>query len=245
MDRRIFISTLMSLPFSATARAALPWKAEFVVGGFDGKTYAAGFRVIMDKDWKTYWRNPGTAGIPPYIEITGGNLASVTIDFPLPKRIIEESGEALGYHDEVIFPLTLKPIDATKPVAAHLSSFFGICAVVCTPAKFEADGKFALDNPQQFLITKWQMRVPQPAQFITATHLVDKFLVLELNQPIIDLFVEGPDNLYFRAPDFSKEAGKAWIKVERLKDTKDLLGIDLRITADANGQGLEQHVVVA
>lgn len=245
MDRRIFISTLMSLPFAQTALAALPWKAEFLVGGFDGKTYAAGFRIVMDKGWKTYWRNPGQAGIPPHIEITGVNLDSFTIDFPLPKRIVEESGEALGYHDEVVFPINLKPLDVTKPIAAHFSSFFGICAVVCTPAKFEADGKFAADSPQSFLITKWQMRVPQPEKFITAAHVTDQYLVLDLNQPLNDIFIEGPDRFYFEAPNFGKEAGKAWIKVDGLKDAKDLMGRDLRITADAIGQGLEQNITVA
>ncbi len=245
MDRRIFISTLASLPFISSAQATLPWKAEFVVGGFDGITYAAGFRVIMDKGWKTYWRNPGQAGIPPHIEITGANLESMTIDFPLPLRIIEDGSEALGYHDEVVFPISLKPIDATKPISAHLSSFFGICAVVCTPAKFEADGKFANDNPQSAIISKWQMRVPQPSRFISAAHVTEHYLVLDLKQSLKDIFVEGPDRYFFQAPDFAKETGRAWIKVEGLKDSKDLLGIELRITADANGPGLEQRVTVA
>lgn len=235
----------MSLPVIASAGAALPWKAEFIVGGFDGKIYSAGFRVIMEKGWKTYWRNPGQAGIPPHIEITGANLASTAFDFPLPLRIVEESGEALGYHDEVVFPISLQPLDMTKPINAHFSSFFGICAVVCTPAKFEADGKFATDNPQSFLITKWQMKVPQPAQFITAAHVSDRYLVLDLNQSLKDIFVEGPDRFYFEAPDFRKEQGKAWIKVDGLKNDGDLAGMDLRITADASGQGLEQHVTVA
>ena len=234
----------MSLPVIAGAVAALPWKAEFIVGGFDGKNYSAGFRITMEKGWKTYWRNPGQAGIPPHIEITGANLASTTIEFPLPLRIVEESGEALGYHDVVVFPITLQPLDVAKPITAHFSSFFGICAVVCTPARFEADEKFAVGAPQSFVVTKWQMKVPQLAQFITGAHVSGLYLVLDLNQPLKDIFVEGLDRFYFEAPDFAKEPGKAWIKIDGLKNDKDLSGIKLRITADANGQGLEQEVAV-
>jgi DsbC/DsbD-like thiol-disulfide interchange protein len=245
MDRRIFISTLASMPFISGARAAVPWKAEFISGSFDGKAYSAGLHITLDKGWKTYWRNPGDAGIPPSINISSENIQTVSIDFPLPLRIVEANGEALGYHDDVLFPINLLPKDPTKPFTAQLSSFFGVCEQVCTPAKFDANVQFEPKNPLSELITKWQMRVPQPSKFVNAANLDEKFLILDLNQPIKDIFVEGPDNLYFRAPDFEKESGKAWIKIDGLKNAKDLQGVDLRTTADANGQGLEQHVTVA
>ncbi len=245
MDRRIFISTLLSLPFAASARAAVQWQAEFVNGGFDGKIYAAGLHITLNEGWKTYWRNPGQTGIPPDIKIIGDNIESFTIDFPLPLRIVDGSGEAFGYHEEVVFPISITPIDATKPVSAHLASFFGVCAEVCTPAKFEADANFNIGAPQSPLIQNWQMRVPQLAQFISAAHISDHYLMLDLKQSLTDIFIEGPDRYYFAAPDFKKETGKAWIKVAGLKNDKDLLGLKLRITADVNGQGLEQEVIVA
>lgn len=245
MDRRIFISSLASIAFTSSARAAVPWKAEFVSGSFDGKAYSAGLHITLDKGWITYWRNPGDAGIPPSINISGKNIQTVTIDFPLPLRINEANGEALGYHDDVLFPIKLLPKDASKPFDAQLSSFFGVCAEVCTPAKFDSQVKFEPKNPLSELITKWQMRVPQISQFVNAANLDEKFLVLDLNQSINDIFVEGPDSLYFRAPDFTKEVGKAWIRIDGLKNAKDLQGVNLRLTANANGQGLEQQVTVA
>ncbi len=245
MDRRIFISTLLSLPLVTNARAAVQWQAEFIADGFDGKNYIAGLHISLAKGWKTYWRNPGQTGIPPDIKITGNNIESFSVDFPLPLRIIDGSGEAFGYHDEVVFPISIKPKDPNKPVSAHLASFFGVCAEVCTPAKFEADANFKIGAPQLSFLKEWQMRVPQTSQFIAASRLSEHYLVLELNQPLTDIFVEGPDRYYFGAPDFKKENGKAWIKVAGLKNDKDLLGLELRITADANGQGLEQQVVVA
>jgi DsbC/DsbD-like thiol-disulfide interchange protein len=249
MDRRIFISTLVSLPFIAPARAALPWSAKFINGGFDGKFHQAGLHIILNKGWKTYWRNPGEAGIPPDISAaTADNLESLTIDFPLPLRIKDESGEALAYHDEVLFPLYLKPRDEGKPVSAHMSSFFGVCAQVCTPAKFEGDLKFALTaepSADADLIAKWQALVPQPASIVSAAQVVDGFLVLELKQQLDDIFVEGPDHYYFRNPDLGREQGKAWIKIDGLKNPGELKGVNLRITVNAGGIGLEQRIAVA
>jgi DsbC/DsbD-like thiol-disulfide interchange protein len=249
MDRRVLISTLLSLPFAAPARAALPWSARFVSGGFDGAAYQAGLHIMLDKGWKTYWRNPGEAGIPPDIRaIIADNLDGLTFDFPLPQRIKDESGEALAYHDEVLFPLYLKPKDASKPVSAQMSSFFGVCAQICTPAKFEGALSFAPSSAptaEAELIAKWQALVPRHGSIITSAKVSDKFLVLELRQSVSDVFVEGPDRYYFRAPDFNREAGKAWLAIDGLKNADDLKGVDLRITVDANGQGLEQHITVA
>jgi DsbC/DsbD-like thiol-disulfide interchange protein len=249
MDRRVLISTLLSLPFAAPARAALPWSAKFVSAGFDGTAYQAGLHIMLDKGWKTYWRNPGEAGIPPDIRaLTSDNLESLTIDFPLPLRIKDESGEALAYHDEVLFPLHLKPKDASKSLTAQMSSFFGVCEQVCTPAKFEGDLSFAPSSapmPDAALIAKWQALVPKPRSIITAAKVSDKFLVLDLVQPVNDVFVEGPDRYYFRGPDFSREPGKVWLAIDGLKNPGDLKAVDLRITVDANGQGLEQHITVA
>jgi DsbC/DsbD-like thiol-disulfide interchange protein len=249
MDRRIFISTLVSLPFAASARAALPWSAKFVSGGFDGAAYQAGLHIMLDKGWKTYWRNPGEAGIPPDIRaINAVNLEGLTFDFPLPLRIKDESGESLAYHDEVLFPLYLKPKDASKPVSVQMSSFFGVCAQVCTPAKFEGDLSFmpaSAPAPDAEMIATWQARVPKTGRIVTAAKVQEKFLVLDLQQAVNDVFVEGPDKYYFRAPDFKREAGKVWLMIDGLKNANDLKDVDLRVTADVNGQGLEQHIAVA
>lgn len=248
MNRRNILLALAGLPFAPPALAALPWAARFLGGGFDGESYVAGLYVQIDKGWKTYWRNPGDAGIPPTITATADNFASLTVDFPLPKRFVDAGGEALGYHDEVLFPLHLKPKDPSKPMSVHFSSFFGVCQQVCTPAKFEAMLSFTpKDAPstEAGLISKWQARVPSGSTFASSAQVNDSFLVIKINQPCNDIFVEGPDRYYFRAPDFAREAGKAFFKIDGLKNPDDLHGVELRLTADANGQGLEQRITLA
>jgi DsbC/DsbD-like thiol-disulfide interchange protein len=247
MDRRLFISALAGLPFIASARAGVPWNAKFVSGGFDGKAYQAGLYIKLDKGWKTYWRNPGESGIPPNITATGDNLDSLTIDFPLPIRITDESGVSLAYHDEVVFLLNLKPRDAAIPLDVQLSSFFGVCEKVCTPAKFDGVLNFSPTSAlsDAALISQWQQRVPKVGKIVTSAKVQDKVLTLGLSQAVSDIFVEGPENYYFRTPKFNLDGTAATFIIDGLQKPGDLNGADLRITIDAMGQGLEQHVTVA
>jgi DsbC/DsbD-like thiol-disulfide interchange protein len=242
MDRRIFLANLLALPCATTSFAAQPWSAKFILGGFDGKAYAAGLHITLASGWKTYWRNPGEAGIPPSIKISGDNIASATFDFPLPQRLSDESGEAFGYHNEVLFPIVITPIDSSKPVQAHISAFFGVCEIVCTPAKLEIDS--ISDYFSTIKIVEWQKRVPQLNNFVISAKIEEKFLILDLTQPVNDIFVEGPDRYYFTKPDFERESGKAWISIKGLKNSSDLKSVKLRITADAMGQGLEQVITL-
>jgi DsbC/DsbD-like thiol-disulfide interchange protein len=226
----------------------LPWSAAFIGGDFDGNAYQAGLHVMLDKGWKTYWRNPGDAGIPPNINATGDNLESLTVDFPLPIRIKDESGEALGFHDEVLFLLNIKPKDAAKPMNLQMSSFFGVCAKVCTPAKFDGTldlSPNATPSSDAALIAQWRERVPKAGNIVTAAKVQDKILTLSLKQAVSDIFVEGPENYYFRAPNFNIDGSAATFIIDGLQKPDDLKGLDLRVTIDAMGQGLEQHIMVA
>jgi DsbC/DsbD-like thiol-disulfide interchange protein len=247
MDRRLFIASLATLPFAGNALAEPSWQAKFLSGRFLGASYQAGLHVKLAAGWKTYWRNPGEAGIPPSIEAKDDNLADLKIDFPLPTRLIDESGEAIGFHDEVLFPLYLTPKDKTKPLVVKFSAFFGVCQQICTPAKLEEEISFTPDKSgiKDAMIEMWQARVPKPADFVSMPLVQDGHLVLNIKQNLDDLFVEGPDRYYFRKPNFEKQAGKAWIKIDGLKNPADLVGVDLRITASAQKQGLEQHVMLA
>ncbi len=250
MDRRIFISSLLALPLATKSFAsALPWTARFVQSGFDGEAYQAGLLIKLDSNWKTYWRNPGETGIPPQISaLTSTNLDTISLDFPLPKRFSDASGEAIGYHDEVLFPLRLKPKDFTKPIGVNLEAFFGVCQQVCTPAKINSQMEFTPSNapqPDAELISAWQARVPKFATIVKSFRLTETFLVLDLAKPFNDIFVEGPDRYYFTKPDFDREAGKAWIAIKGLKDPMELSATKLRMTADDKGQGLEQAITLA
>ena len=60
--------------------------------------------------WKTYWRMPGDAGIPPQFDWSGSqNVKSVEVLWPAPQRFIDSGGETVGYKDRVVFPLRIVP----------------------------------------------------------------------------------------------------------------------------------------
>ena len=237
----------MALPFAGLARAEQAWTAELLQGNFDGSAYRAGLHLMLLPGWKTYWRNPGDGGIPPDITLSGDNLASFAVDAPLPIRIEDESGEAIGYHDEVVFPLTLTQKYAAAPLAANLKSFFGVCAKICTPAKFNGDFHFqpsSVPSASSRLLDTWIVRVPQKKNFISAATVKDGQLVLDLTEQVDDIFVEGPDRFYFHKPDLTREATKGFIEIDGLKSDQDLKSASLRITANMQGKGLEQMILL-
>jgi DsbC/DsbD-like thiol-disulfide interchange protein len=248
MNRRIFTSALLSLPFILPAHAAAPWSAHVIAGHFDGDAYLAGLHIDLAMGWKTYWRNPGTAGIPPEITAIGENLESMSVDFPMPSRIVDDSGETLGFHDEVMFILRLKPKDPAKPLHVEISSFFGVCQMVCTPAKFDGSLDFAPSstlNAEDKDIAEWQSQVPQPATIVSGAKINNKILTLQLKQEVKDIFIEGPERYYFRAPKFNLHGDEASFVIDGLKNSDDLIGTELRLTFNAMGVGLEQRVTVA
>ena len=199
---------------------------------------------MLEPGWKTYWRVPGEAGVPPQIKVTGDNVESFDILSPLPMRITDESGEAIGYHDEVVFLLSVKAKDITQPVSAAISAFFGVCQNICKPAKF--DGTLELKpepNSADPVLAAWQDKLPKTATFVGHAQQKDSELVLTLETPVSDIFVEGPDSLYFRKPSF--QANKAVLKIDGLQKGETLKGKELRCTATMQGKGLEQTITVS
>jgi DsbC/DsbD-like thiol-disulfide interchange protein len=237
MHRRSFIRALAATPFIRPACADEPeWQTRLITTTVNGQQIY-GLHIKLAPGWKTYWRVPGEAGIPPLIKLEGTGAAAVAIDYPLPIRIIDESGEAIGYHDEVVF--IVRPTPQVKD--AKLSAFFGVCKNICRPAKFEASLTEAVidDSTMQ----KFFARLPVATDFISKARLNASELVLDITQKLDDIFIDGPDGLYFRKPTITDTLAK--FKVDGLADGQSLKGEKLKITASANGKGLEQVVVVS
>ena len=84
-----------------------------IIADTAGARHRAGVEIRLERGWKTYWRYPGDAGVPPRFDWTGSeNLASAAIRWPAPRLIVDETGmKSIGYHDDVIFPVAIVPID--------------------------------------------------------------------------------------------------------------------------------------
>src|SRR5262245_37498258 len=77
-----------------------------------GGSYLAGVEMVIADGWKTYWRTPGDAGVPPQFDWSGStNAAAIKVLYPAPIRMREAGGEVIGYKKAVLFPLEVTPQD--------------------------------------------------------------------------------------------------------------------------------------
>ncbi len=137
--------TLAAAILSAVAAppSASPWvqasnaKARLVSGTVEvggEPSLLAGVQLRMDQGWKTYWRSPGDSGVPPGFDWSGSkNLKHADALFPSPIRFVDGNSTAVGYAEEVVFPVRITPERADEPVELKLAFDFGICMDLCIP----------------------------------------------------------------------------------------------------------------
>jgi DsbC/DsbD-like thiol-disulfide interchange protein len=137
------------MPWPATAAdTALetPWQKDhasrvrLIAGGSmragGGSMVLAAIELELDDGWKTYWRNPGSSGVPPHLDWTAsGNVADVTLLFPAPIRFRDREGDTIGYKSQVVLPLLITPKVAAEPIDLKLSMDYGVCKDVCIPVQ--------------------------------------------------------------------------------------------------------------
>lgn len=131
-------------PDGVLAAEILPGWAEA-----DGTRMVA-VKIALANGWKTYWRTPGDAGIPPQFDFSASdNVASVEVHWPRPE-VFESAGvRAIGYHHEMILPLKITPKEAGDEVYFVTAIDMGICKEICVPVEVnvsaELDGNGAAD----------------------------------------------------------------------------------------------------
>ncbi|SCZ49887.1 Thiol-disulfide interchange protein, contains DsbC and DsbD domains [Epibacterium ulvae] len=135
----IVSSSLAALPTTGQAQAVPDDLVQLDI--LDGGTTKRGtvlgaLRVTLAPGWKTYWRIPGEAGIPPSFTWKGSkNVGNVAITWPTPE-VFETSGmQTIGYHDQMILPVEITPQNSSKPVKLKGRMGLGVCKDVCVPAE--------------------------------------------------------------------------------------------------------------
>lgn len=138
------VLTCLALPFGAAAQD-LPAdlvSAELLPGWrtADGVQMSA-LHLKLAKGWKTYWRSPGDAGIPPAFDWSGSqNLREVRVHWPRPQLFDLNGMTSVGYHDELVLPLEVTPADPARPVVLHADMEIGVCKDVCVPVSLRLSG---------------------------------------------------------------------------------------------------------
>ena len=106
-------------------------------------------RMELKPGWKTYWRNPGDAGIPPHFDWQGStNLKSVSIAWPTPVVFDTYGSRTIGYEERMVLPLTLTPQNPAEPIQIKLNFIYGLCREICIPAQEDIAMEIAPDAPE-------------------------------------------------------------------------------------------------
>lgn len=111
----------------------------------EGGRHMAALDLTMAPGWKTYWRSPGDAGIPPSFDWSGSrNVKSVRIHWPAPKVFELNGMQTIGYHEQLVLPLEVTPTDPAQPVSIAVKVDLGVCDKICLPASVELRSELAV-----------------------------------------------------------------------------------------------------
>ena len=93
-----------------------------------------GLKIDLNKNWKTYWRLPGNAGLKPLFTFDKSeNVFAAKIMWPSPIIFGEDNLWSIGYKDSVLLPVEVTPIDTSKPIKLEIQADIGVCDDVCIP----------------------------------------------------------------------------------------------------------------
>lgn len=130
-----------------------PVHLDVLDGGVTSRgTYVAALRLTLADGWKTYWRAPGEAGIPPRFDWRGSdNVGNVAVTWPTP--VVFELGgmKSIGYKHELVLPVEITPARANQPVRLSGQIEIGVCKDVCLPSTLDFDHRLdatAKRNPE-------------------------------------------------------------------------------------------------
>jgi DsbC/DsbD-like thiol-disulfide interchange protein len=261
------VLALLSVSPGAYGQDASPWsvghrsKVRLLAGGSDAGGWLAGIEIALDEGFKTYWRNPGEAGLPPSFDWSKStNLEIAEVLWPAPARSEDLGGISYGYHHQVLFPVRVRPRDAAKPVGLALKIDYGVCKDICIPAQAELTlklGETAASSSLRGLIEEALAKVPKPQPLNAESDLSilgvrmmsghKSKLMVTARAPAgssLTVFVEGPDNWFFQptadptqiAPG---QGNKQTFSIEVLERPLDGGRVDLRFTLVAGDKAIE------
>lgn len=107
----------------------------------------AGLVLDLAPGWKTYWRAPGDAGIPPRFDWRGSrNLGGVRVIWPTPELMDQNGMLSVGYAQDVVLPLVIRPRKDGGDVSLRATIDLGVCRDICVPARVTLSGQIP-DGP--------------------------------------------------------------------------------------------------
>lgn len=265
MSRLLRLALLLALAAPSTALAAEA-NVRLLVAGVGGGRVAAGIAIDLPEGWKTYWRTPGDAGIPPSFDAgASSGLAPVTVRYPAPERFDEAGLTAIGYTKSVVLPLDVALAEPTKSGRLVVEVMIGLCHDICMPYETRLEATIspdtAADPAAAAAIAEAAARVPVAADATAAPRVVSarreasgqrETVVVEVAMPANggaeDVLVEGPTaDWALPLPRRDGPAGERqrWsFAVDGVPKGASIAGADLRFTLRSGTRAVEQTVRV-
>lgn len=214
------IATLCTLFLAGPGFAAsTPWfeteggDIRLVISGSptsDGLLLGA-IEINLKPGWKTYWRDPGDAGVPLQMSLSGSqNISDHEIGYPAPKRFDDGYSVYAGYKDPVALAVTFTVPNPAQPVSIDAEVFLGICESICIPVqtRFQLTvGEESGSTPETAIVGMAHAALPLDAGRglqlsgvrLDGDTLVAKVDADDLSEP--DLYVINDSGWYFGTPE--------------------------------------------
>jgi len=104
-------------------------------------THMAGLLIRLSPGWKTYWRAPGEAGIPPRLQLRDrAGMLAADLHWPVPEVFHSNGMQSIGYSSDVVFPLELTLAEGTGALRLAGRIDLGVCHDICMPVSFDLRG---------------------------------------------------------------------------------------------------------
>lgn len=127
--------------------------------------HMAALDLKLAPGWKTYWRSPGDAGIPPTFDWSGSeNVKSVRIHWPAPVVFHTNGMQTIGYHERLVLPVEITPIDPARPIRLRVQMELGVCDEICLPAALDLASDLATPGAPDDSIRSALLRRASTAQ---------------------------------------------------------------------------------
>jgi DsbC/DsbD-like thiol-disulfide interchange protein len=198
-------------------------------------------QIELAPGWKTYWRDPGDAGVPPSVDVSASrNVAFAALDFPPPERHVDGTLMWAGYNRPVALPITFRVTEPARPVSIAADIFLGVCESICVPVQAELKVDPASDPhnaSDTSLVRAAISALPRPAtkdfrlRFVEADE--DHLMVEAVLPPIAndaEVFIASDAGYVFQAPKKLNRQGRVFFRMKVTKPAERPSGAGLHYT---------------
>ncbi|KEQ12869.1 hypothetical protein GZ77_20740 [Endozoicomonas montiporae] len=223
----------------------------------------AGLQVELDSPWKTYWRSPGEAGIPPAFRWQENqNIIDVQWLWPTPERFDLLGIQTLGYEGSVVFPLLITVNDLNAPVTMDGLLRLSSCTTICVLSDFKIQKSFIpsqlkADFEAASLINKALLQIPKTngsnQLAVESAHwkASGSTVVISASAPNgwhnPDIIIDGLQDISFSEPELRIEGTRlqAFITADSWLGDVDLQEKTIIVTLINGEQAVEASILIS